>query len=244
MEAAQQGARHGVWIADEQTSGRGRGSHSWYSAPGDGVYLSALISPQIPAQSAQKLSFRVAMAVQSAIASITGFKIRDQIDIRWPNDLLLNGRKVGGILIEAAVHPAHSTGPAMLRYGVIGIGINCNHTDFPPTISALATSIRRETGSLQPIRREPLIAAILIALDEEIRLLVQGWRGTNNRRDRDLTNFSSWIKGKRVHVEDVSSNTSGYRGTTAGLTSEGFLLVQGDDGILHTVVSGGVRALP
>jgi BirA family biotin operon repressor/biotin-[acetyl-CoA-carboxylase] ligase len=247
LKAAQAGSRHGIWIADEQIAGRGRGGHAWHSPAGAGLYMTALISPPIPMQSALRLSFRVALAVQSAIASTFGFRIREQIDIRWPNDLLLHGRKCGGILIDTASNPAAPPLPAMLRYAIIGIGINLNHTTFPPDLDPIATSLRRElphpalSGPAPPLRREPLAAAILIALDEEIRLMIRGWRGTNNRPDRDLTQYSSWLQGKRVRVEARDDNHGGYTGTTAGLNPQGFLLVAGDDGQLHTVLSGGLR---
>jgi len=247
-QAAQTGARHGVWIADEQTAGRGRGAHTWHSAPGSpqepaGLYMTALISPPIPMQSALGLSFRVAIAVQAAIASTTGFRIRDQIDIRWPNDLLLNGKKCGGILIETASTPAAPPLPPMLRYAIIGIGINLNHIAFPPELNAIATSLRRELPDpSEPLRREPLAAAILVALDQEIRAL-----STNNQQPatNNLARFSTWIQNKRVRVEprdpDPQNPTASYTGTTAGLDAYGFLLVQGDDGQLHTVLSGGLR---
>ena len=247
LKAAQAGSRHGIWIADEQIAGRGRGGHAWHSPAGAGLYMTALISPPTPMQSALRLSFRVALAVQSAIASTFGFRIREQIDIRWPNDLMLarsNGpaRKCGGILIDTASNPATATEPAQLRYAVIGIGINLNHTRFPAELEAIATSLRRELPDpSQPLRREPLAAAILIALDEEIRLMIRGWRGTNNRPDRDLTQYSSWLQGKRVRVEARDDSHGGYTGTTAGLNPQGFLLVAGDDGQLHTVLSGGLR---
>jgi BirA family biotin operon repressor/biotin-[acetyl-CoA-carboxylase] ligase len=247
LKAAQAGSRHGIWIADEQIAGRGRGGHAWHSPAGAGLYMTALISPPIPMQSALRLSFRVALAVQSAIASTFGFRIREQIDIRWPNDLLLHGRKCGGILIDTASNPAAPPLPAMLRYAIIGIGINLNHTTFPPDLDPIATSLRRElphpalSGPAPPLRREPLAAAILIALDEEIRLMIRGWRGTNNRPDRDLTQYSSWLQGKRVRVEARDDNHGGYTGTTAGLNPQGFLLVAGDDGQLYTVLSGGLR---
>src|ERR1039457_2439160 len=128
LKAAQSGTRHGVWIADEQIAGRGRGAHTWHSPAGTGLYMTALISPPVPMQSALGLSLRVALAVQSAIASTFGFRIREQIDIRWPNDLLLNGKKCGGILIDTASNRAAPPLPAMLRYAIIGIGINLNHT--------------------------------------------------------------------------------------------------------------------
>jgi BirA family biotin operon repressor/biotin-[acetyl-CoA-carboxylase] ligase len=258
LAAAQSGARHGVWIADTQTAGRGRGSRTWHSAPGDGLYMTALISPSIPMQSALSLSFTTALAVQSAIASVTGFRIRDQIDIRWPNDLLLNGRKCGGILIDTASNPATPTQPAILRYAVLGIGINVNHSSFPPEIDAIATSVRRELpdplalrqesftrsveNSTKCLRREPLSAAILLALDAELRRLTSNL----GPRTSNLEQFSSWISGKRVRVEarDPTPNDpapSGYTGVTAGLDPHGFLRVLGDDGKLHTVLSGGLR---
>jgi BirA family biotin operon repressor/biotin-[acetyl-CoA-carboxylase] ligase len=278
-EAARDGARDGVWIADQQTAGRGRGSHTWHSAAGPkdapaGLYMTALISPPVPMQSALRLSLRTAIAVQSAIASTFGFQIRDQIDIRWPNDLMLNGRKCGGILIDTASEPALPPQPAMLRYAIIGIGINLNHTAFPPELDCIATSLRRELTPSAPIpsesftrsvenstkcrsvedsmkcrsvengakclRREPIAAAILNRLDEEIRWMIRGWRGTDNRRSVDLNLYSTWISGKRVRVE-ARDGVPGYTGTTAGLNPQGFLLVNGDDGRLYTVLSGGLR---
>lgn len=245
-EAAQSGIRHGVWIADEQTAGRGRGPHTWHSAAGDGLYMTALVSPSIPMQSALQLSLRVAIAVQSAIVTITGFQRRNQIDIRWPNDLLLNGkdgiaRKCGGILIDTASRPATSTQPATLRYAIIGIGINLNHTTFPPELEAIATSLRRELPNpSQPLLREPLAAAILIALDAELRALTTCNLQPETCNSPDLTASSSWITGKRVRVE-ARDDDPGYTGTTAGLDPHGFLLVKGDDGQLHTVLSGGLR---
>jgi BirA family biotin operon repressor/biotin-[acetyl-CoA-carboxylase] ligase len=241
-QGAQSGARHGVWIAGEQTAGRGRGSHIWHSPAGDGLYMSALVAPAIPMQRALGLSFTTAIAAQSAISSVAGFRRRDQIDIRWPNDLLLNGKKCGGILIETASNPATSSGPAMLRYVVVGIGINVNHTAFPAEIDAIATSLRRELPDCtQPLRREPLAAAILLALADELRRLTTNNQQPTTSNRLDLAQYSSWISGKRVRVEARDDDHGGYTGITAGLDPSGFLLVHGDDGQLHTVLSGGLR---
>ena len=238
LDATKSGARRGVWIADEQTAGRGRGSHIWHSPEGDGLYMTALVAPSVPMQRALGLSFTTAIAAQSAIASVAGFRVRDQIDIRWPNDLLLNGKKCGGILIDTASNPATPTQPAMLRYAVLGIGINVNHRIFPPELDAIATSLRRELSNpSQPLRREPLAAAILLALDAELRRLTSHLAP----RTSDPTQFSSWISGKRVRVETRDNHPGGYTGITAGLNPSGFLLVHGDDGQLHTVLSGGLR---
>ena len=248
LQAAQAGALHGVWIADQQTAGRGRGGHTWHSEPGTpqaaaGLYMTALVSPSIPMQTTLRLSFRVAVAVQSAIVSVAGFKRPDEIDIRWPNDLLLRGRdgrvrKCGGILIETAAKPAPSSGPSMLHHAVIGIGVNCNHTSFPPELDLIATSLRRELPDpTQLISRERLATAILIALDTQLRALTHASQQPSSSSHPDLAQHSTWITGKRVRIDEGG----GYTGITAGLDANGFLLVAGDDGVLHTVLSGGLR---
>jgi BirA family biotin operon repressor/biotin-[acetyl-CoA-carboxylase] ligase len=254
-KAALAGARTGVWIADRQLAGRGRGRNTWHSPAGAGLYMTALAAPPIPMQAALALSLRVAIAAQSAICSVFGFARPAEIDIRWPNDLMLNGRKVGGILIDTASNPATPTRPATLRYAIIGIGINLNQTAFPPSLDPIATSILREsftrsvengtkcfTRSVEngtKCCREPLAAAILLALDSELRALAtdSGQRTTDN-----ASLYSTWISGKRVRVE-ARDGVPSYTGTTAGLNPQGFLLVAGDDGQIRTVLSGGLREL-
>jgi BirA family transcriptional regulator, biotin operon repressor / biotin---[acetyl-CoA-carboxylase] ligase len=175
------------------------------------------------------LSLATGLAAQAAIAEVTGLRV----DIRWPNDLLVEKRKCGGILVETAVAPAADGQPAMLRYAVIGVGINLNHESFPAEIEAVATSLRRETGAAAS--REAVLAALLRHLDEEIRLLPSNERGLLER----FAAVSSWVWGKRVRVDEGG----GYTGVTAGLDVRGFLLVDGDDGLRRTVLSGGVREL-
>jgi BirA family biotin operon repressor/biotin-[acetyl-CoA-carboxylase] ligase len=248
LKAAQSGARSGVWVADKQLAGRGRGRHTWHSPAGTGLYMTALIAPRIPMQSALSLSLRVAIAVQSAIVGITGFQRPDQVDIRWPNDLMIArkdgpARKVGGILIDTASNPVTAAKPSTLRYAVVGIGINVNHTTFPPELDTIATSLRRELpDASKPLRREPLAAAILLALDAEIRALAAGDPHPATCNCRDATECSTWLQGKRVRVE-ARDGDPGYTGTTAGLNPSGFLLVAGDDGQIRTVLSGGLREL-
>jgi BirA family biotin operon repressor/biotin-[acetyl-CoA-carboxylase] ligase len=199
--------------------------------------MTALAAPPIPMQSALALSLRVAIAAQSAICSVFGFQRPAEIDIRWPNDLMLNGRKVGGILIDTASNPATPTRPATLRYAIIGIGINLNQTAFPAELDPIATSIRRELPNpAAALSREPLAAAILLALDSELRALASN----PEPRTSDLAAYSTWLTGRRVRVE-ARDGVPSYTGTTAGLNPQGFLLVAGDDGQLHTVLSGGLR---
>ena len=234
LEAAQLGARGGVYIADEQTAGRGRGSHEWQSSPNDGLYISALVTPPISMSYALWLPLATGLAAQAALKETTGL----HADIRWPNDLLLNNRKCGGILVESAATTKETDPKTMLRYAVIGVGINVNQTDFPEPLRGLATSIRQAGCS---VSRELLLTALLRALDLEIRNLILQYRGTLNSSGllERFTAASTWVHGKRVRVEE----NGGYTGVTDGLDARGFLRVAGDDGVLHTVISGGVRAL-
>lgn len=229
LEAAQAGARTGVWVADEQTAGRGRSGHSWHSAPGDGLYVSALVSPALPLAMALWISLATGLAAKEAIREVADL----DADIRWPNDLLMHGKKCGGILVETVMTPAigASTEPA-LRYAVIGVGINLNHESFPEEIAQLATSLRIESG--RAVRREALLIALLQALEKELQLLTQA--DGSNLLDRFVA-ASTWARGKRVRVEE----NGGYTGVTAGLDTRGFLLVEDDHGALRTVLSGGVR---
>jgi BirA family biotin operon repressor/biotin-[acetyl-CoA-carboxylase] ligase len=245
LEAAQGGARSGVWVADAQTAGRGRGSHAWHSAPGDGLYVSVLFTPQLPATAGlpASLALTAGLAAWDAIREVTGITA----DIRWPNDIvtrpvspgsLERSRKLGGVLVEVAVGapqppPLH----AMLRYAVIGIGINVAHRSFPPGLRDLASSLYLEGWQVPD--RQPLLIALLDKLDGYIRKEEGGYAGTEKgpgARSR-LPEASTWLRGKRVYVPEEG----GYTGVTAGLDASGFLLVDGDDGRRHTVRSGGVR---
>lgn len=232
LEAAANGAPEGtLYLADAQTQGRGRGGHAWHSSPGDGLYLSVLAKPRLPLREALWISLATGLAVQSAIKKVTGLGV----DIRWPNDLLLPqpsgpGKKLGGILVETAVEP----GPdALLRYAVIGIGLNIQHESFPPELSPIATSLRIATG--EPQSRNAVMIAILRALDLELTQLEAHQPDLLER----FTAASSWVRGKRVQIPEQG----GYTGTTAGLDANGYLLVDADDHTRRTVLSGGVREI-
>ena len=233
LEAAQTGARRGIWVADEQTAGRGRSGHSWHSTRGDGLYVSVLVTPELPLDRALWLSLATGLAAQQAILTTTGIRI----DLRWPNDLLCGSRKLGGILVESSVANAPSTAPAALRYAVLGVGINVHHRMFPTDIASLATSLRIERG--HDVGRQTLLIALLRALDRELDELDREYAGLASGPGL-LTRFgeaSSWVRGKRVQVPEEG----GYTGLTTGLDPRGFLLVNSDDGVLRTVRSGGVR---
>jgi BirA family biotin operon repressor/biotin-[acetyl-CoA-carboxylase] ligase len=227
MQEAAKGAPHGsVYIAEEQTAGKGRGDHAWHSEPSAGLYISILLRPQMTPADGLWLSLATGLAVQKAIENVTGLIA----DIRWPNDLLFGSRKVGGILTEMNAEATR------VRYAVIGIGINVNHRQFPPELRELATSLRLETDRV-PLRHD-LLLAILETLIHEVDPLMQpgsfahACAGILNRIEQK----SSWIRGKQVFVEEAE----GYTGVTAGLDGNGFLRVQTANGV-RTVLSGGVR---
>lgn len=222
MAAAQEGASEGtVFVAEEQTAGRGRGGHTWHSAPSTGVYLSAVLRPPMPPADAVLLSLATGLAVADAAAEVTGVRP----DLRWPNDVLVGEKKFCGILTEMQAEATR------VRHVVTGIGINVNHDAFPPEIADVATSLRIESGRM--ISRVALAAAVLRALDREYRTLSD--RASLLRR---FEKASSYARGKQVHVDEAG----GYEGVTAGLDDHGFLLVETTAG-MRTVVSGGVRAI-
>lgn len=238
LEAAAEGAREGaVFIADEQTAGRGRGGHAWHSEPGHGLYVSALVRPSLLLRDALLLSLATGLAVQRAVREVVAV----ELDLRWPNDLLVQcadgrARKCGGILVESAVEP----GPdPLLRYAVIGIGLNVHHESFPAEIAKLATSLRQVAPANVALSRTALLIAILRALDLELDALEREAESGHAGLLERFAAASSWVRGKRVQVPEQG----GYTGTTSGLNSRGFLLVDTDDGQQRTVLSGGVREL-
>lgn len=229
---AHAGAASGqIYLADEQTQGRGRGGHAWHSEPDRGLYLTMLVRPALQSLDVLKLSLCTALAAAAAVKEIAGRRV---LDLRWPNDLVIGqqpARKVGGILTEAA-----STPSGQLRHAAIGIGINLNQVEFPSELAATATSLRNELGSV--VNREQLVVAFLRQMDGELKRLqhdTAGEEGVFQRFERE----STWVRGKRVRVAE----DEGYTGTTAGLTAAGLLRVHCDDGSERVVRHGGVREL-
>ncbi len=227
MAQAEAGAPDGsVYFADEQTAGRGRGTHAWSSPPGSGLYVSVLLRPSIAPADVLWLSLASGLAVRDAVRKIASL----ECDLRWPNDLLFGRKKFCGILTELNAEVTR------VRYLVIGIGINVHQPQFPADLSDIATSLHIETGRDWP--RQELLAALLRFLDREIMALtVPGnlLAATASILSR-LEQASTWIRGKRVYVEELE----GYEGVTEGLDSRGFLQIRTAAG-LRAVYSGGVR---
>ena len=227
MEAAHAGAPEGsVFLADQQTAGKGRNGHGWHSEPGSAVMVSVILRPRIATAQALWLSLMAGVAVHDAIARVIGLSC----DLRWPNDLLVSGKKICGILTEL------SSDAEQLRHAVVGIGINVNQVSFPPEIAPIATSLRQQTEKVWP--RDELLVALLESLEAEYhRGLSEMQAGDPSLLDR-IERISSYVRNKRVHVEEAG----GYDGVTDGLDARGFLRVRTSAGV-RTVISGGVREL-
>lgn len=226
MDAAAAGASEGsVYLAEEQTAGRGRGAHAWQSPRSTGIYCSAILRPQLPPAEVLVLSLAAGLAVCAAVEE-TGLPVKP--DLKWPNDVLLEGKKFCGILTEMTAEPTR------VRHVVVGVGMNVNQTVFPKELSDVATSLRMVTGTVGS--RVELAAALLKSLDREYRALV----ADPNARVSILRRFqerSSWARGREVRVEENGE----LEGVTEGLNPDGFLQIRTDRG-LRTVLSGTVRA--
>jgi BirA family transcriptional regulator, biotin operon repressor / biotin---[acetyl-CoA-carboxylase] ligase len=224
MAAAVDGAPEGsVFLAEEQTAGRGRGANSWQSPRSTGIYCSVVLRPALPPSDVLVLSLATGLAVSSAIRQVDA---RVKLDLKWPNDVLVDGKKVCGILTEMNAEATR------VRYIVAGIGINVNQATFPKEL--LATSLRLATGS--EWSRVGLGAALLKSLHLEYRQLTEN----PDARESILRRFaenSSWAYGKNVRIEE---NGALFEGHTEGLDPRGFLRVQTAHG-LQTVLSGTVR---
>lgn len=191
-----------IVVAEEQTAGQGRHGHSWHSEPFAGIYCSIVLEPR------PLLTLALGLATAEAIAV--------PCDLRWPNDVMIDGKKCAGILVQLVDGRA-----------VAGIGINVNHRSFPPELEAISMS--QVHG---PREREPILNALFAAIDvytalssEEILTL--------------FTRASSYAAGRRVVVQQPDGTVEG---TTAGLTPQGFLRVRRDDGTETLILAGGVRA--
>lgn len=221
FKLAMRGAPHGtVVLAEEQTAGRGRYGRTWVSEKSVGIYSSTLLRPPLSPAAAPILTLAAGVAVARAIASATGLAP----DIRWPNDILLNGKKVSGILTEmqAELDRMHAV--------VLGIGINVNQREMPPEIRAISTSLRRETGLVYS--RAQVLVAMLKELERAYKMLLAEGNGAVVKA---FTELSSFARGKKIRV---SSPAEQFEATTAGLEPSGALRVTREDGREETLVAG------
>jgi BirA family biotin operon repressor/biotin-[acetyl-CoA-carboxylase] ligase len=227
MQAAADGEAEGaVFVAEQQTAGRGRAGHTWESPQSLGIYASLVLRPALLPADTLLLSLIAGIAVSEAVEQTTGL----HPDLRWPNDVLLDGRKFCGILTEMNAEPTR------VRYVVVGIGINVNHASFSGELAPIATSLCIESG--REWSRVELTAALLKSLDSEYSRLVAGGAAARAAILRRFEERSSFARSRHVLVEE----DGGYEGVTEGLDERGFLRVRAKSG-LRTVFSGGVHAL-
>ena len=219
---ARKGARAGfVVAAARQSTGRGRLGRSWESPPELGLYVSLLLRPDLAVTEAGRLTILSSLAICDAVESVAGVRP----EIKWPNDVVLNGRKLAGVLIETEQKGGR------LDFAVIGIGLNIRHQldDFSPDVRGLATSIRLATGRLH--RRADLLVALLLAVE---RRLVQPFAEL-----REAWASSSLTLGQRVTLTTARGRKHGQ---ALGLDESGALLLRSDSGEVEVITAGDMQA--
>lgn len=223
LRLGHQGEPHGALvIAEEQVAGRGQAGRAWHSEKSSGIYVTALLRPEIPPMDAPLITLMTGLAVHAAIAEQTAL----QADIRWPNDVLLNGKKVCGILTEMHAEPGR------IHFVVVGIGLNVNNESLPKELAAAATSLRIEGG--RAVSRIELLAKLLWHLERDYNRFLREGAPPVLRRFAEV---SSYAEGRRVRI---SNGRESFTGTTAGLEPNGMLRVRRDDGRIAAVISGRV----
>jgi len=228
MRLAEQGAAEGTTVcADSQQGGKGRLGRVWASPPRVNLYCSIILRPQIMPYQAPQLTFLSAVAVAQAIEITTGISP----EIKWPNDVLIKGRKIAGLLNEMS---AETDG---INFVILGIGINLNMTreQFPPDLRTPATSLLLETG--EPVVRSHVAAVMLNQLDhlynQFLRLGFEPVRAEWQARCN--------ANGRRVEVSDGGQER--ISGLFAGIDDNGAMLVELDNGKIERIYSGDVRVL-
>jgi BirA family biotin operon repressor/biotin-[acetyl-CoA-carboxylase] ligase len=211
-------AAHGtVVIADEQTAGVGRLGRSWHSQADAGIYCSILLRLPLRPSRLPVATLMLGLATAGAIEKATDLAC----DLRWPNDVLIDGRKTAGILAQLVDNCI-----------VAGIGINVNHEELPADLRTPATSLRIASGGRMQVR-ETILLRLLESIDYFSDILL-----TNGTTAivRAFAAASSYAVNRRVVLEET-----GRHGTTAGVDDSGFLLVQFDGGEVERIAAGGVR---
>jgi len=223
-ELAAQGAPEGtIVIAEKQTSGRGRRGRSWFSPPGGGIYCSLILRPVLSPSETPRITLMTAVVAAETLISLVKLKLR----IKWPNDILVNGKKLAGILTEI------STEMDAVNYIVVGIGLNVNtqFEDLPIEIKKTATSILIETGKRFP--RVKLIQHYLKLYEKYYDMFKDNDFEPIMKRWRELAD----IIGKQIRV-DVIGKT--HIGKVVDVDNDGVLILKDDQGVLQRIFSGDV----
>ncbi|WP_088007585.1 biotin--[acetyl-CoA-carboxylase] ligase [Indiicoccus explosivorum] len=224
-QLAQEGAPGGTAVlAESQSAGRGRLARPWDSAFGKGIWMSVILRPDVPPQKAPQFTLVTAVAVVRAIEETTGLRP----EIKWPNDILLNGRKCTGILTElqADMDRIHAL--------IIGIGLNVNQErgDFAEEVQGIASSLR--IGKGEAVSRQDLIRSIFRHLERYTELYIsQGFTPL-----KSLWEGYSVTLGKRIRA---SSPREVLEGLAMGITPDGVLELKTDDGKIHQIYSADIE---
>jgi len=213
-----------VIIAESQTAGRGRLGRTWHSERESGIYFSMVLFPKAPPSLAPLFTLATAVAMHNAIERYTGL----DIDIKWPNDLLVGRQKFCGILSEIQAEVD------LVKTMIVGVGVNANHEHFPEDIAHRATSLRIASGRIQS-RIE-----ILSEFFEEFENIYMDFerKGTAGIIDK-WTRFSSFANGRKIEIHDGVRKIAGV---TRGLNPLGALRIEQKRGDIEEVYSGDVVA--
>lgn len=220
---AADGAPHGLVVAaEEQTAGRGRFGRTWHSERFAGIYATVILRPPLAPSAAPILTLMAGLAIHQAITDMTGIVL----DIRWPNDLLVEGKKIGGVLTEmsAELDRVHAV--------VVGMGLNVNHRDMPVELRPIATSMRMASG--RSYSRVQILAGILRQLQRFYQALLEQGSGAIAQAWAERSTFA---RGKRVRVKTGAGET---QAVTEGLDPNGALRLRFDDGRIEPFTSGEV----
>jgi BirA family biotin operon repressor/biotin-[acetyl-CoA-carboxylase] ligase len=218
---AARGEPHGTVVAaDRQTAGIGRHGHTWYSESTGGLYLSIILRLTLAPDLLPVLTMALGLATQRAIDDIAEVAC----DLRWPNDVLLNDRKLAGIMVQGGEAPEGAL--------IAGIGVNVNQSAFPAELREIATSLRNETRREFP--KKVVLDRVVAESMKYAELLAE--RGKRPVLEQ-FQAHSSYVEGKCVTVEMPGGDITGI---TAGLDDNGYLRVRTAHGV-ETIVTGGVR---
>ncbi|HEX6922433.1 MAG TPA: biotin--[acetyl-CoA-carboxylase] ligase [Bacillales bacterium] len=221
---AREGAGEGtIVVADEQTVGRGRLGRPWHSPKGTGIWASLILKPHIPPQQAPQLTLLAAVGVVKGIRQATGL----ECDIKWPNDILVHGKKLVGILTELQADPDQ------VNSVIVGMGMNVNveESDFPADLQRIATSIRIEAG--REIDRAELLRHILKQTELLYKdYLQEGFRFVKLLWESHAVSLGNIIQARTLRGTIV--------GRAMGLSDQGFLILEDESGKRHEISSADI----
>lgn len=221
--AAENAPEGTVVIADMQSTGRGRRGKTWMSAPNRGIWMSILLRPNLHPSSVQTLTLAASVAVMKALEPL-GI---EGIGIKWPNDILINGKKVCGILTELSAEAER------VDWVILGIGLNVNHSesDFSHDIASIATSLRMNVNNNTELDRSVLAASII----DEIENVYRGFIESGSSWVVEEWKKSNITLGKRVNIIGQQGS---FHAEVLDITAEGKLIVKDDHGMVHEMLSG------